>query len=52
MTLSALTLELAQAGIGLRALGPRSATLEELFFRMTEGTPAEQPLETLSEVTR
>ena len=35
---AALTLELAQAGIGLRALVPRTATLEELFFRMTEGT--------------
>ncbi len=34
-----LTLELAQAGIGLRALVPRTATLEELFFRMTEGVP-------------
>ena len=34
---AALTLELAQAGIGLRALVPRTATLEELFFRMTEG---------------
>ncbi len=34
-----LTLELAQAGIGLRALVPRTATLEELFFRMTEGAP-------------
>jgi len=34
---AALTLQLAQAGIGLRALVPRSATLEELFFRMTEG---------------
>jgi ABC-2 type transport system ATP-binding protein len=33
-----LTLELAQAGIGLRALVPRTATLEELFFRMTEGS--------------
>ncbi|MBE2315198.1 ABC transporter ATP-binding protein [Solirubrobacter sp. CPCC 204708] len=42
-----LTLELAQAGIGLRALVPRTATLEELFFRMTEGTPEQngsQPL--------
>jgi ABC-2 type transport system ATP-binding protein len=36
---AALTLELAQAGIGLLALVPRTATLEELFFRMTEGTP-------------
>ena len=37
---AALTLELAQAGIGLRALVPRTATLEELFFRMTEGVEA------------
>jgi ABC-2 type transport system ATP-binding protein len=37
---AALSLELAQAGIGLRALVPRTATLEELFFRMTEGEPA------------
>jgi ABC-2 type transport system ATP-binding protein len=37
---AALTLELAQAGIGLRALVPRTATLEELFFRMTEGADA------------
>jgi ABC-2 type transport system ATP-binding protein len=34
---AALTLELAQAGIGLLALVPRTATLEELFFRLTEG---------------
>jgi ABC-2 type transport system ATP-binding protein len=39
---AALTLELAQAGIGLRALVPRTATLEELFFRMTEGEPPMQ----------
>ena len=39
---AALTLQLAQAGIGLRALVPRSATLEELFFRMTEGAPEPQ----------
>ena len=37
--MAALTLELAQAGIGLLALVPRTATLEELFFRMTEGAP-------------
>jgi ABC-2 type transport system ATP-binding protein len=35
-----LSLELAQAGIGLVALVPQTATLEELFFRLTEGTPA------------
>jgi ABC-2 type transport system ATP-binding protein len=34
---AALTLALAQAGIGLTALVPRTATLEELFFRLTEG---------------
>jgi ABC-2 type transport system ATP-binding protein len=38
-----LTLELAQAGIGLRALVPRTATLEELFFRMTE-SPEDSPI--------
>jgi ABC-2 type transport system ATP-binding protein len=37
---ASLTLDLAQAGIGLRALVPRTATLEELFFRMTEGAEA------------
>ena len=37
----ALTLALAQAGIGISALVPRTATLEELFFRMTEGAAAE-----------
>ncbi len=34
---AALSLTLAEAGIGLRALVPRTATLEELFFRITEG---------------
>jgi ABC-2 type transport system ATP-binding protein len=37
----ALTLALAQAHIGISALVPRTATLEELFFRMTEGAAAE-----------
>jgi ABC-2 type transport system ATP-binding protein len=41
---AALTLELAQAGIGLRALVPRTATLEELFFRMTEGETSPEPV--------
>ena len=36
---AALSLALAQAGIGIRALVPRTATLEELFFRLTEGEP-------------
>ena len=47
---AALTLELAQAGIGLRALVPRTATLEELFFRMTEGAP-DAPERAFAEVT-
>jgi ABC-2 type transport system ATP-binding protein len=34
---AALSLTLAEAGIGLLALVPRTATLEELFFRLTEG---------------
>jgi ABC-2 type transport system ATP-binding protein len=32
-----LTLTLAQAGIGILALSPELATLEDLFFRLTEG---------------
>jgi ABC-2 type transport system ATP-binding protein len=40
---AALTLELAQAGIGLLALVPRTATLEELFFRLTEGDQEQRP---------
>lgn len=35
-----LSLALAEAGIGISALVPRTATLEELFFRMTEGGEA------------
>jgi ABC-2 type transport system ATP-binding protein len=33
----ALSLALAQAGIGILALTPELATLEDLFFRLTEG---------------
>jgi ABC-2 type transport system ATP-binding protein len=40
---AALTLTLAEAGIGLTALIPRTATLEELFFRLTEGEESERP---------
>ncbi len=36
---TALSLALAEAGVGIAALVPRTATLEELFFRMTEGQP-------------
>jgi ABC-2 type transport system ATP-binding protein len=35
-----LSLALARAGVGISALVPRTATLEELFFRMTEGADA------------
>jgi ABC-2 type transport system ATP-binding protein len=34
---TALSIALGEAGIGIAALIPRTATLEELFFRMTEG---------------
>jgi ABC-2 type transport system ATP-binding protein len=34
---TALSITLGEAGIGIAALVPRTATLEELFFRMTEG---------------
>ena len=33
---AALSIALGEAGVGIAALVPRSATLEELFFRMTE----------------
>jgi ABC-2 type transport system ATP-binding protein len=33
----ALSLSLAQAGVGILALTPELATLEDLFFRLTEG---------------
>jgi ABC-2 type transport system ATP-binding protein len=36
-----LSIALAEAGVGITALVPRTATLEELFFRMTEGEPTE-----------
>jgi ABC-2 type transport system ATP-binding protein len=37
---AALSVTLGRAGIGIEAMVPRTATLEELFFRMTEGEPA------------
>jgi ABC-2 type transport system ATP-binding protein len=37
---AALTVTLGRAGIGIISLVPRTATLEELFFRLTEGEPA------------
>jgi ABC-2 type transport system ATP-binding protein len=36
----ALTLELAQSNVGILALTPELATLEDLFFRLTEGNGA------------
>jgi ABC-2 type transport system ATP-binding protein len=38
-----LSISLAEAGVGITALVPRTATLEELFFRMTEGDAAAAP---------
>jgi ABC-2 type transport system ATP-binding protein len=35
-TVADLSIALGQAGVGIRALHARTATLEELFFRMTE----------------
>ena len=39
----ALSLALAQAGIGILALTPELATLEDLFFRLTEGARRPMP---------
>jgi ABC-2 type transport system ATP-binding protein len=36
-TAARLSIALGEAGVGIHALVPRTATLEELFFRMTEG---------------
>ena len=36
---AALSIALGEAGVGVLALVPRTATLEELFFRMTEDEP-------------
>jgi ABC-2 type transport system ATP-binding protein len=38
-----LTLALAAAGVGVLALTPELATLEDLFFRLTEGNGAQRP---------
>jgi ABC-2 type transport system ATP-binding protein len=35
-----LSISLAEAGVGIRALVPRTASLEDLFFRLTEGEDA------------
>ena len=49
---AALSLTLAEAGIGLTALVPRTATLEELFFRLTEGDQDQRPPLRVVETTR
>jgi ABC-2 type transport system ATP-binding protein len=46
-----LSVALGLAGVGITALVPQSATLEELFFRMTEG-PALNGGRPLEEVAR
>ena len=35
-TVAKLTIALGMAGVGIHSLQARTATLEELFFRMTE----------------
>jgi ABC-2 type transport system ATP-binding protein len=42
---AALSVALGEAGIGIAALVPRTATLEELFFRMTEDDTAPAPVD-------
>ena len=38
-----LSVALVEGGVAIRALAPHSATLEDLFFRLTEGDAAERP---------
>jgi ABC-2 type transport system ATP-binding protein len=38
-----LSIALAEAGVGISALVPRTASLEELFFRLTEGDEPSRP---------
>jgi ABC-2 type transport system ATP-binding protein len=38
-----LSVALVEAGIGILALVPRTATLEDLFFDLTEGAPSVPP---------
>ena len=39
---TALSRELVQAGALIRELAPQTVTLEDLFFSLTEGAPAER----------
>jgi ABC-2 type transport system ATP-binding protein len=38
-TVAELSIALAEAGVGLKLLASEQATLEDLFFRLTEGEP-------------
>jgi ABC-2 type transport system ATP-binding protein len=40
---AALSVSLGRSGVGIHALVPRTASLEELFFRLTEGGAAPPP---------
>ena len=42
-SLDALSTALVEAGLGIRALVPETATLEELFFKLTETAPEPVP---------
>jgi ABC-2 type transport system ATP-binding protein len=44
-TVAALSLALGRAGVGIFALTPEMATLEDLFFRLTEGADTIQSLD-------
>jgi ABC-2 type transport system ATP-binding protein len=38
-----LSVALVEAGLAIRALAPHAATLEDLFFRLTEDEAAPEP---------
>ena len=46
----ALSLALGRAGIAILTLTPELATLEDLFFRLTEGEPDDEPAPSAEEV--
>lgn len=43
IAVAALSIALAEAGVGIHALVPRGASLEDLFLQLTEGNPAPAP---------
>ena len=45
-----LSVALVEAGVAIRTLAPHSATLEDLFFRLTEGEPQLEPAPAAEEV--